>query len=130
MKNIINIIVAAWLLLCAVNCKKSDNNLPIQRTSIVILYENDVHCAIEGYAKMAGLRDAIADTAYVGMVSSGDYLQGNTVGAISNGGYIMDIMSPMHYDAVSLGNHEFDHGMPRQLELLKSFNAPVVCSNL
>ena len=130
MKNIINIIIAAGLLLCAVSCKKNDNNLPVQRTSIVILYENDVHCAIEGYAKMAGLRDAIADTAYVGMVSSGDYLQGNTVGAISSGGYIMDIMNPMHYDAVSLGNHEFDHGMPRQLELLKSFNAPVLCSNL
>ena len=27
--------------------------------SIVILYENDVHCGIDGYKKMAGLRDAI-----------------------------------------------------------------------
>ena len=34
--------------------------------SIVILYENDVHCGIDGYTKMAGLRDAInrTDTAY------------------------------------------------------------------
>jgi 2',3'-cyclic-nucleotide 2'-phosphodiesterase (5'-nucleotidase family) len=28
--------------------------------TIVILYENDVHCAIDGYTKLAGLRDAIA----------------------------------------------------------------------
>lgn len=130
MRSIRNIIIAALILLFALNGKKRDNDLPEQRTSIVILYENDVHCAIKGYAKMAGLRDAIADTAYVGMVSSGDYLQGNTVGAISNGGYIIDIMRCMHYDAVSLGNHEFDYGMPRQLELLNSFNAPVACSNL
>lgn len=27
--------------------------------SIVILYENDVHCGIDGYTKLAGLRDAI-----------------------------------------------------------------------
>ena len=34
--------------------------------SIVILYENDAHCGIDGYQKMAGLRDAISksDTAY------------------------------------------------------------------
>ena len=31
--------------------------------SIVVVYENDVHCNMEGYAKFAGLRDAIADTA-------------------------------------------------------------------
>jgi len=130
MKNTKTIIIAVFLLLCAVSCKKDDNNLPTQRTSIVILYENDVHCNIDGYAKMAGLRDAIADTAYVGMVSSGDYLQGGTVGAISNGCFIIDIMRSMHYDAVSLGNHEFDYGMPRQLELFSSFNAPVVCTNL
>ncbi len=47
-----------------------------RQKSVVILYENDVHCAIDGYAKLAGLRDAIvaADTACVGVVSSGDFL--------------------------------------------------------
>ena len=130
MKYIKTLVIAAFLLICVSSCKKDDPVVPGQRNSIVILYENDVHCAIEGYAKMAGLRDAIADTAYVGMVSAGDYLQGGTVGAISNGGYIIDIMRRMHYDAVSLGNHEFDYGMPQQLALLGSFNAPVLCTNL
>ena len=53
--------------------------------SIVILYENDVHCGIDGYQKMAGLRDAInrTDTAYAATVCVGDFLQGNTTGAIS-----------------------------------------------
>ena len=42
--------------------------------SIVILYENDVHCGIDGYQKMAGLRDAInkSDTAYAAVVCCGD----------------------------------------------------------
>ena len=101
-----------------------------QQRSIVILYENDVHCAIDGYAKMAGLRDAISDTAFVAVVSSGDYLQGGNVGAISRGGYIVDIMRHIHYDALTLGNHEFDYGVPQQTELMLPFNAPVLCVNL
>ena len=121
-------ILATLSLLFTVGCHREDPE--VQHDSIVILYENDVHCAIDGYAKMAGLRDAISDTAYVGMVSSGDYLQGGTIGSISNGGYIVDIMRRMHYDAVTLGNHEFDFGMPRLLELLGSLNAPVTCANL
>ncbi len=100
--------------------------------SIVILYENDVHCGIDGCTKMAGLRDAIssADTAYVGAVCVGDFLQGNTTGAISKGQYIVDIMRHMDYHAITLGNHEFDYGVPRMVQLLEQVNAPVVCANL
>lgn len=99
--------------------------------SIVILYENDVHCGIDGYKTMAGLRDAISktDTAYVAIVSVGDFLQGNTTGAISKGQYIVDIMREMKYDAITLGNHEFDYGVPRMLELLRQVDAPIVCAN-
>ena len=103
----------------------------VAQKSIVILYENDVHCGIDGYTKMAGLRDAIEsqDTAYVGAVCCGDFLQGNTTGAISKGQYIADIMKLMNYDALTLGNHEFDYGVPRLRELLKQIDAPVVCAN-
>ena len=104
----------------------------LAQKSIVILYENDVHCGIDGYTKMAGLRDAItqADTAYVGAVCVGDFLQGNTTGAISKGQYIADIMRLMDYHALTLGNHEFDYGVPRMRELLEQVGAPVVCANL
>ena len=99
--------------------------------SIVILYENDVHCAIDGYALLAGLRDAImqSDTAWTAVVSSGDYLQGEMYGALSEGQYIVDIMRKVGYDAVTLGNHEFDYGVERMQELLPQLNAPVICAN-
>ncbi len=101
------------------------------KKSIVILYENDVHCAIDGYAQLAGLRDAImqSDTAWTAVVSSGDYLQGEMYGALSKGQYIVDIMRKVGYDAVTLGNHEFDYGVERMQELLQQLNVPVVCSN-
>ena len=100
--------------------------------SIVILYENDAHCGIDGYTKIAGLRDAInrSDTAYAAAVCCGDFLQGNTTGAISKGQYISDILKLMDYHAMTLGNHEFDYGVPRMLKLLEQVGTPVVCANL
>ena len=109
----------------------SESPLAAQK-SIVILYENDVHCGIDGYTKIAGLRDAInrSDTAYAAAVCVGDFLQGNTTGAISKGGYIADIMQLMDYHALTLGNHEFDYGVPRMKQLLEQVGTPVVCANL
>lgn len=103
----------------------------LAQKSIVILYENDVHCGIDGYTKMAGLRDAInsTDTAYAAAVCVGDFLQGNTTGAISKGQYIADIMRHMDYHAITLGNHEFDYGVPRLKELLEQVGTPVACAN-
>jgi len=98
--------------------------------SLVVLYESDVHCSIDGYTKLAGLRDAIADTADVVIVSSGDFLQGAAAGAISKGQYLIDMMRAVGYDAVTLGNHEFDYRMPRMFELLRQLPASVVCANL
>lgn len=117
--------------LLATSCTKDENIGNGKAKSLVILYDNDVHCGVDGYTKMAGLRDAIlaADTAYVAIVSSGDFLQGGTIGAISHGEYIIDIMRAMNYDAVTIGNHEFDYGTPVMERLLNRLNAPVVCAN-
>lgn len=104
---------------------------PAKKRSIVVLYENDVHCNIDGYTKIAGLRDAInhSDTAHALAVCVGDFLQGGTAGAVSRGQYVVDIMRRVGYNAVTLGNHEFDYGVPRMKELLGQMEAPVVCTN-
>ena len=124
MKIIKNTFLFAVVLL--VGCQTN-----VAQKSIVILYENDVHCGIDGYQTMAGLRDAInrSDTAYAGAVCVGDFLQGNTTGAISKGQYIADIMQLMDYHALTLGNHEFDYGVPRMRQLLEQIGAPVTCVN-
>lgn len=97
--------------------------------SIVVLYENDVHCAIDGYSALVGLRTQVADTANVAVVSCGDFLQGGTPGAISRGEYITAIMQTVGYDAVTLGNHEFDYKVPRMTELIEKADIPVTCTN-
>ena len=74
-----------------------------KQKSIVILYENDVHCGIDGYAKLAGLRDAIvnSDTAYAAAVSCGDYLQGGSSGAISSTSCAMRAMRQLLLETTS-----------------------------
>lgn len=111
-------------------CKSSAGLSHSKDKSIVILYDNDVHCDINGYAKIAGMRDAVSDTAWAAVVSSGDYLQGGTAGAISKGQYIIDVMKHVGYDAVTLGNHEFDYKMDRMFDLLGQLGVPVVNTNL
>ena len=136
MKKRLKIVVSA-ILVCAIGVMTScsHNDVPVQpelaKKSIVILYENDVHCSIDGYTKMAGLRDAInqSDTAYTAMVSIGDFLQGAMVGAYSHGQYIIDIMKLMNYDAITLGNHELDYGVSQMKDLLSKVNTTVVCAN-
>jgi len=39
-------------------------------------------------------------------------------------------MRYMDYHAITLGNHEFDYGVPRMVQLLEQVDAPVVCANL
>ena len=125
-------ILLSILSLSLFACEREDLPDSTDNKSIVILSDNDVHCAIDGYTRLAGLYDAIAasDTAWVASVSCGDYLQGGTAGALSRGQYIVDVMKEVAFDAVTLGNHEFDYGMPRMQELMLEIGTTVVCANL
>ncbi len=98
--------------------------------SIAILFENDVHCAVDGYAKLGAMKKELATSFdHVGVVSSGDFIQGGTLGAISRGEYIVDIINKVGYDAIALGNHEFDYKLERLSELRTKLNAKVISCN-
>jgi 2',3'-cyclic-nucleotide 2'-phosphodiesterase (5'-nucleotidase family) len=116
-------IVLACLLIVAFACKRKDN--------IVILYDNDVHCAVDGYAKMAGVKNELKkQTPYVSVVSCGDFAQGDVIGTLSEGGSIVKIMNQVGYDVVVFGNHEFDYGFHTMEELGYQLKATVVSCNL
>ena len=131
--------VCGWMLaassILTVSCHNVQEDItdhPADNRSIVVIYDNDVHCAIEGYAKMAGYRDAIlnADTAWVVTASAGDYVQGGAVGSLSKGQYVIDVMKAVGYDAVTLGNHEFDYRVPQMRHLMGQLPAgTVTCCN-
>ena len=126
------IILSFLLLSCCTGCesynKKGASELP--ESQIIIVYDNDVHCAVDGYAKLAGLREQQRmHTPYVTTVSCGDFVQGDVVGSVSQGEKIVDIMNQVGYDVVTLGNHEFDFGMSQLFKLTDALEASVTCAN-
>ena len=101
-----------------------------QQNDIIILYENDVHCEIQGYSKLSAVKkELMQEYQYVGIVTSGDFLQGGSLGSISRGEYIVRLMNLVGYDAIGLGNHEFDYGLDRLYELTDLLDTKPVCSN-
>ena len=102
----------------------------INNDDIVILYENDVHCTVEGYSKLSAMKKELQEThSYVGVVSGGDFIQGNSLGVISKGEYIVNLMNLVGYDAVTLGNHEFDYKLDRFNVLVDMMDTKPVCCN-
>ena len=100
---------------------------------IVILYTNDVHCGVDdnlGYAGLATVKNALeAQGKHVVLVDNGDAVQGDTIGTLSNGEYIIDIMNEVGYDVATPGNHEFDYGMDQFFALTEQANFPYVSAN-
>jgi len=102
----------------------------LQSSDIVVLYDNDVHCAADGYAKAAAMKAEVkTKTENVALVSCGDFIQGGALGTLSKGKSIIKIMNSAGYDVVTLGNHEFDYTVPRLKKLTKILKAKVVDCN-
>ena len=93
---------------------------------IIILYTNDVHCGVTDNIGYAGLalyeKQMKEETPYVALVDAGDAIQGAPIGTLSEGGDIVSVMNQVGYDFAIPGNHEFDYGMDRLLELSDQLN--------
>ncbi len=100
---------------------------------IVILYTSDVHCAIDsgfGYAGLYQLRETLElNGDHTILVDNGDAVQGASVGTLTRGGAIIDLMNEVGYDIAIPGNHEFDYGMDRFLELTEMADFPYISCN-
>ena len=98
---------------------------------IVILHTNDVHGAIDGYAKVAALKaDYEAKGAEVLLVDAGDFIQGTTSVSVSQGATAVELMNLAGYDLVTLGNHEFDYGMDNLKTIFAKAEFGVVAANI
>ena len=124
--------LASSILCCylSVSCGSNQRVSSTVSQDVIVLYENDVHCGVDGYANFAALKDEMkASHQYVTIVSNGDFVQGGSLGAASHGRNIITIMNEVGYDFITLGNHEFDYGIPRMKELMEELQAECLCCN-
>ncbi len=63
-------------------------------------------------------------------IISGDMLQGSIIDTEYKGVSTIEIMNYLAPDVVTLGNHEFDYGLPHLLFLERMANFPIVNANL
>ena len=125
-----NKIIAMLICVCSLIGMLPMSAVAQSQDDIVILYENDVHCVVEGYSKLAAMKAELLQThAHVGVVSGGDFIQGSSLGVISRGEYIVNLMNIVGYDAVTLGNHEFDYRIDRLEELVGMMDTKPICCN-
>ena len=63
------------------------------------------------------------------MLDGGDWSQGTPEGALEDGRAFARALELLDYDALCIGNHEFDHGVERLARLLAEVALPAVLAN-
>ncbi len=83
-----------------------------------------------GFLRRAAFLDkARKETPGLLLFDSGDFSQGSPYYTMYLGDVEIGLMNLMHYDAVTIGNHEFDFGLDNMARLFSKATFPVVCSN-
>lgn len=107
-------------------------------TEFTIYHINDTHARVEsgsyagmGLDKVASLVEAArAEGDNVLFLDAGDTFHGQTIATISQGESIVDIYNAMGVDAMAAGNHDFNYGQDRLVELSGMANFPVLGANV
>ena len=110
---------------------------------LTILHLNDTHSHIdpERNGKNAGRGGVIEQAAYIDSVRcadgkgnvlllhAGDFSQGTSYFVEMGGDIEIDVLNTLGFDAVCLGNHEFDNGLEELARRIRRLDVPVVCAN-
>lgn len=111
-----------------------------------ILHMNDVHGAVEPALDPTVSPDSpVGGIAYSAAVieqekaknpegtltlNAGDIAEGTMVSYMTQGRIISDTMKQMKFDAIALGNHDFEWGQEALGTLVQELDAPVVAANV
>ena len=131
MKKLLGLILALALLLgcCAF---AEEPAAPALTKNLVILFTSDVHCGIDQGWTMGGvyaIKEALSKDNHVLLVDDGDAIQGEPLGTMTTGEGVVDVMNAVGYDIAIPGNHEFDYGMDRFLQLVEKANYDYISCN-
>jgi 2',3'-cyclic-nucleotide 2'-phosphodiesterase (5'-nucleotidase family) len=131
MKKILCLVLSLALLLgCTALAEEAATGL---QRDLVILFTSDAHCGIDqgwGYAGLYAVKEGLSSQYNVLLVDDGDAIQGEPIGTMTTGEAIINIMNTVGYDVAIPGNHEFDYGVDRFLELTQKANFPYISCNL
>ncbi len=107
-------------------------------TEITIVHTNDTHARIDegkyagmGFAKIATkVEELRSENPNLLLLDAGDTFHGQTIATLVEGESVVTIMNAMGYDAMAAGNHDFNYGQDRLIELGAMTNFPVMGGNV
>ena len=120
--------------------------LPAQAGNVhlTVLHTNDIHGWVmprpaESYGvdPKRPIGGAAALAAYAKKVKgpkllldAGDWFQGTPEGTLRGGRSLAEVFNAVGYDALTVGNHDFDNGERSLAGIIKAIQAPVLCANV
>ena len=136
----INITISLFLLLFLV----SSQGFSQGEKKLTLLQTSDTHSRIEpinpdsgdkhadmgGFARRAAVINELRkENPNLLLFDCGDFSQGTPYYNIFKGEVEIKMMNLMKYDAVLIGNHEFDYGIDNMVTLFKMAQFPIIASN-
>lgn len=112
----INLLILIMLSFLIIGCKEKENEDQKEIDTLRIFVINDLHGALEesngeyGMARIAWLieKERQVEGQEVLLLSAGDTFQGSAISNYSYGLNTLKVMNQMEFDAMTIGNHEFD----------------------
>ncbi len=126
-------IITAIIMLFSVQFSFTFAQTVTPADSIVILHTNDIHSNVSGelgYPSVKGWKDYyMAQGSEVLVLDAGDALHGYPIANLSKGENIVEIMNAVGYTAMCPGNHDFNFGTARLMELSKKMKFDLLSAN-
>ncbi|MGM0380074.1 MAG: 5'-nucleotidase C-terminal domain-containing protein, partial [Bacillota bacterium] len=105
---------------------------------ITLVHTNDTHSRIKegkyagmGFAKISTVINQLEkENPNTLILDAGDAMHGQVIGQLNEGKAVVDVMNAIGYDAMTAGNHDFNYGYDRLLELNEMTNFPILAANV
>ncbi|HBD64997.1 MAG TPA: multifunctional 2',3'-cyclic-nucleotide 2'-phosphodiesterase/5'-nucleotidase/3'-nucleotidase [Clostridiales bacterium] len=133
-KRVTSLVLAALLILSSFSFAFAQD---AETTKITIIHTNDTHARLEGtateigFAKIATLiREAKEANPNTLVLDAGDTLHGMPIVNISKGENAIKMLQAAGYDYMTIGNHDFNYGKERLLELKDMSKVGMLSANI
>lgn len=119
------------------NVSFAEDTIESEPVNITIVHTNDTHARVKsdssslGFAKISTkIKELKSVNPNVLVLDAGDAFHGQTIASLLRGESIVRVMNAVGYDAMVAGNHDFNYGQDRLLELAKMANFPILAANV
>jgi 5'-nucleotidase / UDP-sugar diphosphatase len=145
-------IIGVYILMAFLFCLSTSASLKASTKELVLLHTNDMHARVMGVRhddSMCSLEDRDSVACFGGfdriasqvnyersmhqnilLVDAGDQFQGTMFHLMYHGQVSAQMMNLIGYEAMAVGNHEFDNGTKTLASFIKTIKFPILSANI